>query len=108
MSADVHDKDDMAEEYDFSEAKQGPILASRPHATTIWLRVDNDLLDWNRAQVHAQGGATTARSCTRPCGSTGSMPRAFKPAGKEPELGNRGRATGEEWRWQHMRFCKVE
>jgi uncharacterized protein (DUF4415 family) len=56
MSADVHDKDDMAEEYDFSEAKQGPILASRPHATTIWLRVDNDLLDWYRAQVHAQGG----------------------------------------------------
>jgi uncharacterized protein (DUF4415 family) len=56
MSADVHDKDDMAEEYDFNEAKQGPILAPRPHATTIWLRVDNDLLDWYRAQVHAAGG----------------------------------------------------
>jgi hypothetical protein len=56
MSADGHDKDDMAEEYDFSEAKQGPILASRPHATTIWLRVDSDLLDWYRAQVQAQGG----------------------------------------------------
>ena len=102
MSADVHDKDGMAEEYDFSEAKQGPILASRPHATTIWLRVDSDLLDWYRAQVQAQGGATTARSCTRPYGSTGSMPRAFKPAGKEPKLGNRGRATGEGWRWQSV------
>ena len=56
MSADAHDQDDMAEEYDFSEAQQGPILASRPHATTIWLCVDDDLLGWYRAQVHAQGG----------------------------------------------------
>jgi hypothetical protein len=39
MSADVHDKDDMAEEYDFSGAKQGLILSSRAHATTIWLHV---------------------------------------------------------------------
>jgi len=38
MSADVHDNDDMAEEYDFREATQGPILPPRPHATTIWLR----------------------------------------------------------------------
>jgi hypothetical protein len=56
MSADMHNKDDMAKEYNFSGAKQGPTLASRPHATTIWLHVDNDLLDWYRAQVHAQGG----------------------------------------------------
>jgi uncharacterized protein (DUF4415 family) len=56
MSADVQDNDDMAEEYDFREATQGPILPPRPHATTIWLRVDDDLLDWYRAQVHAQGG----------------------------------------------------
>jgi hypothetical protein len=56
MSADVPDNDDMAAEYDFRGARQGPILPPRPHATTIWLCVDNDLLDWYRAQVHAQGG----------------------------------------------------
>lgn len=56
MSADAHNNDDMAKEYDFSDATQGPIIPPRPHATTIWLCVDNDLLDWYRAQVHTQGG----------------------------------------------------
>ena len=37
-------------------ARRGPIIAPYPDATEIRLRVDNDLLDWCRAQMHAQGG----------------------------------------------------
>ena len=53
----THNNDqEMAEEYDFSHAKRGAILPPRPNATEVRLRIDNDLLDWCRAQMHAQGG----------------------------------------------------
>ncbi len=96
MSADVHDKDDMAEEYDFSEAKQGPILASRPYATTIWLPVDNDLLDWYRAQVHAQGGRLRRDHARGPaalpgvCREHSSLQGKSQSSGVEAERQGRG------------------
>jgi uncharacterized protein (DUF4415 family) len=47
---------EMREEYDFSEAIRGPVVPPAPGKTRITIRVDNDVLDWFRAQVHAQGG----------------------------------------------------
>jgi uncharacterized protein (DUF4415 family) len=55
MSNDDRDVD-MQDEYDFSEAQQGPAIPSRPGKTRITIRIDTDILDWFRAQVHAQGG----------------------------------------------------
>ena len=46
----------MKTEYDFSNAKRGAI-APAPHAKTrITIRLDNEVLDWFRAQVNDAGG----------------------------------------------------
>jgi uncharacterized protein (DUF4415 family) len=47
---------EMREEYDFSEAIRGPVVPPDPGKTRITIRLDNDVLDWFRAKVHAQGG----------------------------------------------------
>jgi len=44
------------EEYDFENAKQGPVVRSAPSKTRITIRVDTDILDWFRDQVHKRGG----------------------------------------------------
>jgi uncharacterized protein (DUF4415 family) len=46
----------MKEEYDFSRGKRGAVLPAPPGKTRITIRLDTDLLDWFRAQVHAAGG----------------------------------------------------
>jgi uncharacterized protein (DUF4415 family) len=52
-----HDHDvEMRDEYDFSEAKRGPILPPTGGKTKITIRLDNDILEWFRAQVHREGG----------------------------------------------------
>jgi uncharacterized protein (DUF4415 family) len=43
-------------EYDFSAGKRGAVAAPRPGKTRITIRLDNDLLDWFRRQVHEAGG----------------------------------------------------
>jgi uncharacterized protein (DUF4415 family) len=54
---DASDRDiEMREEYDFSEAIRGPVVPPTPGKTRITIRVDNDILDWFREKVHAQGG----------------------------------------------------
>jgi uncharacterized protein (DUF4415 family) len=55
----MHESDpdiEMRQEYDFSEAIRGPVVPPAPGKTRITIRVDNDVLDWFRAKVHAQGG----------------------------------------------------
>jgi uncharacterized protein (DUF4415 family) len=44
------------EEYDFSRAKRGAVIASSPGKSRITIRLDNDLLAWFRRQVNAAGG----------------------------------------------------
>ena len=44
------------EEYDFENAKQGPVVKPSPGKTRITIRVDTDILNWFREQVHKQGG----------------------------------------------------
>ena len=52
-----HDHDvDMREEYDFSEARRGPVVTPMGGKTRITIRLDNDILTWFRDQVHEEGG----------------------------------------------------
>ena len=44
------------EECSFENAKQGPIVRASPGKTRITIRVDNDILNWFRNQVHKRGG----------------------------------------------------
>jgi uncharacterized protein (DUF4415 family) len=44
------------EEYDFEDAKQGPVVKPPHGKTRITIRVDTDILNWFREQVHNQGG----------------------------------------------------
>ena len=43
-------------EYDFSGAKQGPVVKQPPGKTRITIRIDSDVLEWFRQQVHDAGG----------------------------------------------------
>ena len=46
----------MRKEYDFSKAKRGPVIKTPPDKTRITIRLDDDVLDWFREQIHAAGG----------------------------------------------------
>lgn len=46
----------MKAEYDFNQGKRGAIDPTPPGKTRITIRLDNDILDWFRAQVNAAGG----------------------------------------------------
>ena len=46
----------MRREYDFSNAKRGAVLKAPKGKTRITIRLDDDILDWFRQQVHAAGG----------------------------------------------------
>ena len=48
----------MRKEYDFSKGKRGAILKTPPGKTKITIRIDDDVLEWFRAQVHAAGGGS--------------------------------------------------
>ena len=44
------------EEFDFSDARQGPVVQPTPGKTRITIRVDTDTLNWFRSEVHKRGG----------------------------------------------------
>jgi len=46
----------MKREYDFSQGKRGAVLKVAPGKTRITIRLDNEVLDWFKAQVHKAGG----------------------------------------------------
>jgi uncharacterized protein (DUF4415 family) len=46
----------MRKEYDFSQAKRGPVVPVPPGKTRITIRLDDDLIEWFKGQVHAAGG----------------------------------------------------
>ena len=46
----------MKSEYDFSTAKRGAIVRTPPGKTRVTIRLDQDILDWFRAQVDEAGG----------------------------------------------------
>jgi hypothetical protein len=48
----------MKKEYDFSKGKKGAVLAVPAGKTRITIRLDDDVIDWFRQQVHAAGGGS--------------------------------------------------
>jgi uncharacterized protein (DUF4415 family) len=46
----------MKKEYDFSRGKRGAVIKTPPGKTRITIRIDDDLLQWFRDQVHIAGG----------------------------------------------------
>ncbi|MGH9675150.1 MAG: BrnA antitoxin family protein [Bryobacteraceae bacterium] len=48
----------MKREYDFANAKRGPVVAVPKGKTRVTIRLDNDVLKWFREQVHRAGGGS--------------------------------------------------
>ena len=48
----------MKREYDFGKGKRGAVLKAPPGKTRITIRIDDDVIEWFRAQVHAAGGGS--------------------------------------------------
>ena len=46
----------MKDKYDFSKGKRGAIDPTPQGKTRITIRIDEDVLNWFRGQVHATGG----------------------------------------------------
>ena len=46
----------MNKEYDFGKGKRGPVIKAPKGKTRITIRIDDDILDWFRQQVHSAGG----------------------------------------------------
>lgn len=46
----------MKEEYDFSRARRGSVVPVPPGKTQVTILIDDDVLEWFRAQVHEMGG----------------------------------------------------
>ncbi len=46
----------MKKEYDFGKGKRGAVLKSPSGKTRITIRLDDDILEWFRTQVHDAGG----------------------------------------------------
>jgi uncharacterized protein (DUF4415 family) len=44
--------------YDFNQAKRGPIVPAAPDQTQVTLRIDTDTLNWFREKVNASGGGS--------------------------------------------------
>ncbi|CUS05927.1 conserved protein of unknown function [Candidatus Promineifilum breve] len=50
--------DEMQAEYDFSQARRGPIVPSGSHKERITIRIDADILHWFRDYVNSRGGGS--------------------------------------------------
>ena len=48
----------MKKSYDFRKAKRGAVLPAGTGKTRITIRIDDDVLEWFRKQVHEAGGGS--------------------------------------------------
>jgi uncharacterized protein (DUF4415 family) len=46
----------MKKQYDFSKGKRGAVIAPVAGKTRITIRLDDEILDWFRSEVHKGGG----------------------------------------------------
>jgi hypothetical protein len=46
----------MKRQYDLRHARRGAVKPAAPGKTRMLIHMDNDIVDWLRAQVHATGG----------------------------------------------------
>ena len=67
----------MRKEYDFSKARRGSVLPAPTGKTRITIRLDDDVLDWFRAQVHSAGGGNYQTLINQALRSV--MDQAFEP-----------------------------
>lgn len=67
----------MKKEYDFSGGKRGAVLKAPPGKTRVTIRLDDDVLEWFRAQVDEAGGGNYQSQIN------GAL-RAFMREAKEP------------------------
>ncbi len=49
---------EMLEEYDFSQAKRGPVVSTGLKKERITIRIDADILNWFRDYVNSRGGGS--------------------------------------------------
>jgi hypothetical protein len=70
----------MSKEHDFTRARRGPVVPVEAGKTRITIRVDTDVLDWFRAQVHAAGGGNYQTLINRAL--RGTMEQAREPLEK--------------------------
>jgi uncharacterized protein (DUF4415 family) len=54
----MNEINEMQEEYDFSEAKRGPVVAPEPGKTRITIRLDNEVIEWFRRRAEEAGGGS--------------------------------------------------
>ena len=48
----------MKKRYDFTKAERGAVIPALAGKTRITIRIDDDVLDWFRKQVHDSGGGS--------------------------------------------------
>ena len=48
----------MRDEYDFSRGKRGAVIRPAPGKRRITIRIDDDVLQWFKRQVHEAGGGS--------------------------------------------------
>jgi hypothetical protein len=48
----------MKKEYDFGSGRRGAVLRTAARKTRITIRIDDDVLQWFRDQVHRAGGGS--------------------------------------------------
>ena len=48
----------MKKQYDFRDGRRGAVLSSPSGKTRITIRIDDDILQWFRVQVHKAGGGS--------------------------------------------------
>jgi uncharacterized protein (DUF4415 family) len=48
----------MRRQYDFGKAKRGAVVSVPKGKTRVTIRLDTDLLEWFREQVHRAGGGS--------------------------------------------------
>jgi len=55
----------MKAQYDFTSGKRGPVLKTPAGKTRITIRIDDDLLQWFRKQVHGADGGSLREELPR-------------------------------------------
>ena len=53
-----NDEDEMFEEFDFCQARRGPVVSSGANKERITIRIDADILNWFREYVNSRGGGS--------------------------------------------------
>jgi uncharacterized protein (DUF4415 family) len=55
----------MRKEYDFSNGRRGPVRPLPPGKTRITIRLDDEVLEWFKAEVEAAGGGNYQSNINR-------------------------------------------